>query len=58
MFLKKKKKLSRNYPRRCYRHGKPACRLLETSQVSREWLISLRQSHRLLTSSPLSPSQK
>jgi len=36
------------------------CRLVgfKTSQESREWLISLRQSHRVLISSPLSPSQK
>jgi len=27
---------SRNYPRWPYRHDKPACRLLETSQESRE----------------------
>ena len=57
MFLKKKK-LSRNYPRWRYRHDKPACRLLKTIEESREWLISLRQSHRVLISSPLSPSQK
>jgi len=53
-----KKKLSRNYPRWRYRHDKPACRLFETSHESREWLISLRQSHRVLISSPLSPSHK
>jgi len=54
MFLKKK----RNNPRWRYRHDKPACRLLKTSQESRERLISLRQSHRLLISSPLAPTQK
>jgi len=64
-----KKKLSRNYLRwryghqrnflgQLYRYEKPACRLLKTSQESREWLISLRQSHRVLISSLLSPSQK
>jgi len=31
-----KKKLSRNYPRWRYRHDKPACRLIETSQETRE----------------------
>ena len=54
----KKKKLSRNYPRWPYRHDKPACRLLKTSQESREWLISLKQSHRVVISSSLSHSQK
>jgi len=53
-----KNKLSRNYPQWRYRHDKPACRLLKTSQESREWLISLRLSYRVLVSSPLSPSQK
>jgi len=36
----------------------PACRLLETSQESREWLIFATQRHRVLISSQLSPSQK
>jgi len=58
MFLNKKNKLSWNYPRWRYRHDKPTCRLLKTSQESREWLVSLRQSHHVLISSPLSPSQK
>jgi len=31
---------------------------VKTSQESREWVITLRQSHRLVISSPLSPSQK
>jgi len=31
-----KKKLSHNYPRWRYRHDKPACRLLKTSQESHE----------------------
>ena len=53
-----KKKLSRTYPRWRCRHDKSACRLLKTSQESREWLISLRQSHCVLISSPLSPCQK
>jgi len=53
-----KKKLSRNCPRWRYRHDNPVCRLLKTSQESCEWLISLRLSHRVLISSPLSPSQK
>ena len=56
--LKEKKKLSRNYPRWRCRRDKQACSLLETSQESREWLISLRQSHRVIISSPMSPSQK
>jgi len=58
MFLKKKKKLRRNYLRWRYRHDNPACRLLKTSQESCEWLISLRQSHRVLISSPLSLLKK
>ena len=58
MFLEKKKKLSRNYPRWRYRHEKPACRFLKTSQESREWLIFSTQCYRVLISSPLSPSQK
>ena len=58
MFLKKKKELSRNHPRWRYRHHKPACRRPNISQESREWLISLRQNHRVLICSPLSPSQK
>ena len=41
-----------------YRYEKPACRLLKTSQESREWLIFSTQRHRVLISSPLSPSQK
>jgi len=57
MFLKKKK-LSRNYPQWRYTHGKPTCKLFETSQESREWLISLRQSHHVLLSSLLLPSRK
>jgi len=57
-FSQEKKKLSPNYPRWRYRHDKPACRLFKTSQESHVWLISLTQSHRLLISSPLSPSQK
>ena len=38
----------RNFLGQLYRYEKPACSLLKTSQESREWLISLRQSHRLL----------
>jgi len=57
MFLKKKK-LSRNFPRWRCRREKPACRLFKTSQESRAWLISLRQSIRVLFSLLLSPSQK
>jgi len=53
-----KNKLSQNYPRLRYGHDKPACRLLKTSQESHKWLISLRQSHCVIISSPLSPSQK
>ena len=45
MFLKKKKNLSRNYPRCRYTHDKPDCRLFETSQESWEWLISSKQCH-------------
>ena len=55
--FQEKKKLIRNYLRwpyrhkrnflgYCYKHEKPACRLLKTSQESREWFISLRKSHR------------
>jgi len=58
MCLKKKKKLSRNYPRWRYRHDKPACKLLKTSQESCEWLIASRHGYRVLISSPLSPSHK
>ena len=64
-----KKKLSRNYLRwlyghrrnflgQLYRYEKPACRLLKTSQESREWLIFSKQSYHLLISSPLAPFQK
>jgi len=48
----------KNYPRWRYRHDKPAWRLVKTSHESREWLVSLRQSHRVLISSRLWPSQK
>jgi len=55
---KKETILSWNYSRWRYRHDKPACRLLKTSQESHDWLISFKQRHRVLISSPLSPSQK
>jgi len=44
---------------RC-RHAKPVCRpsFLETSQATREWLISSTQYHHVLISSPLWRSQK
>ena len=64
-----KKKLSRTYIRwgyrqkrnfvgYLYRYEKPTCRLVKTSQELREWLIFSTQHHRVLISSPLSPSQK
>ena len=55
MFLKKKRNYlrwryghKRNFLGQLYRYKKPACRLLKTSQESRECLISLRQRCRLL----------